>query len=79
LHIEDKMKFLRLTSLIINPSMINTIEIFPKKYVIHMTAAPIDGAIVVASGGLRSSQIDIHENTVDYDILSKWMDQCAPL
>jgi hypothetical protein len=76
-----KMKFIRLSTVLINPSMINTIRIEPLKYNIAMNTSDIQGHILFGSGSVYSQEITISQSQQpeDYAILSQWMDQHAPL
>ncbi len=69
-------RFLKLTHYIINTQHIKYIKVAPTKLEIHI-GTDYDGFIIVGTGGFNGFPVlfNIEENTVDYDIVKKWIDK----
>jgi hypothetical protein len=71
------VKFLRLSSIIINTAKIVTIDILPKKYTVRMCDQKIDGWILFTSGSVdsKNTTIDVCENDHpdDYQTVKEWV------
>jgi hypothetical protein len=71
------MKFIRLTTMLINPSTIRTITISDKRYIIHFTSERIQGTMFFGSGGMGSYSsefvVDKDMHSTDYRMLQCWI------
>jgi hypothetical protein len=71
------MKFIRLGTILINPSSIRTINIKDTKYVIRFMSESIYGSLIFGSGGINSEDrhivIDKKENPSDYRVMEHWI------
>lgn len=71
------MKFIRLSSIFINPSSIRTITFTDTKYILQFTTERIKGGIMLGSGSLDCDHlqlvIDKNENPSDYRAVDKWI------
>ena len=71
------MKFIRLGSILINPSSIRTITMTDTKYTIQFMSENVSGTCVLGSGIVTSSNryivIDKKENASDYRVLENWI------
>ena len=69
--------FLKLTSIIINTSHINKIEIKNNKYEIHLNNNKVEGFIFFSNGTIYSKNdiIEICKNKdpFDYSIITEWI------
>jgi hypothetical protein len=63
-------KFLKLTSMIINVSQIQTIQLLPNKYRIHLVPNKNTGFFFHDK---QKYEICEKKNTQDYKIVSKWL------
>jgi hypothetical protein len=71
------MKFIRLSSMFINPSTIRTITMTDTKYTIQFTSENVYGTCLFGSGMVNSSNrhivIDKKENPSDYRVMENWI------
>jgi hypothetical protein len=71
------MKFIRLSSTLINPSAIRAIAFTETKYILQFTAERISGGIFLGSGGIDSGHlqlvIDKKEHPSDYRVMERWI------
>ena len=69
--------FIKLTSIIINTSHINKIEIKNNKYEIHLNNNKVEGFIFFSNGTIYSKNdiIEICKNkdSFDYSIITEWI------
>ena len=72
-------RFLKLTNIIINTTKIETIDILPTKYMIHMSNQKIDGWLLFTSGSVESKNTMIEvcktEHPIDYQAVKEWVRQ----
>ena len=70
------MRFIRLSTVLINPTSIQTIRIYPNKYYINLHME-VSGWMIAGSGGFSSFRHRIEvckkENEADYDVVTKWL------
>lgn len=73
------LKFLKLTTTVINTSKNMQIHISPTKYTMILCNSHFDGLLFVGSGGIQStdSKIEICKNKhpEDYQIMKEWIDK----
>lgn len=71
-------RFLKLTTKIINKDVIQHIDINKDKFIIHLKANKIDGALMFGGGYIRSFNSEFAvcktKNSIDYKIVSDWID-----
>ena len=72
------MKFLRLTTKLINMSAINSVSLKPEMYHIYVRNNDIQGIFMIGFGHISSGEerIDVckKENPADYLTVTKWLD-----
>lgn len=72
-----KMKFLRLTKMLINPAAIRTITMTDTKYTIHFMSERSTGLILFSSGSMGSRSVEIvidkKDNPSDYRMMQCWI------
>jgi hypothetical protein len=70
-------RFIKLTSLIINPRNISYISMKNEKYNLFFIDHKIDGLLVFGSGGIDSTINEIvickKKHPTDYDIMTEWV------
>ena len=73
------VNFIKLTSIVINSSKINKIDITHNKYFIHLINNKIDGFFLFTSGYIdaRNDIIEIcrEKHPIDYNILTEWINK----
>jgi len=74
---KEMSKFLKLSSMILNISQIQKIQILPNKYLIHLVPNKHTGFLIYGSGYLshdkQKYEICEKKNNLDYKIVSKWL------
>jgi len=75
------MRFLRLSNRFISQNFIQSVQIMPDKYTIHLHSTDIDGFVAFGFGLLNSHNDIIHveKNTDDFEVVSKWIEQNTSL
>lgn len=72
------LRFIRLSSTIINPRFIEHIEIKENLYIISLSNISINGTSIFSLGWINSSVkefgICYHNNPEDYRTITKWLD-----
>jgi len=71
------MKFLRLSNRLISQAFIQSVQIMPDKYTIHLHSTGLDGFVAFGSGILSSNNniICVEKDTDDFDVVQKWIGQ----
>lgn len=71
------MNFIRLTTMLINPSTIRTITLSDTRYIIHFTSERVQGHTLLGSGVIASYSseiiVDKEKNSTDYRMLQCWL------
>jgi hypothetical protein len=71
------MNFIRLTTMLINPSTIRTITLSDTRYTIHFTSERFQGHMLFGSGVVASYSAEIvldkEKNSTDYRMLQCWL------
>jgi len=70
-------KFLKLSSTIINVSQIQTIQVLPKKYKIHLVSSKHSGFWIYGTGFFSNNKLNYEicekNHPQDYKTVSKWL------
>lgn len=72
-------KFLKLTNIIINKNVIQSIDINKDKFIIHLMTNKTNGVLIFAIGGLSYSyntkvEVCKTKNLSDYETVTDWID-----
>jgi len=71
------MKFIRLSSILINPSMIRSISFTDTTYTLNFMTERVNSTILFGSGIIESSQlymvIDKNKQPLDYRTMESWI------
>ena len=71
------MNFIRLTTMLINPSTIRTITLSDTRYTIHFTSERVQGRTLLGAGVIASYSseiiVDKEKNSTDYRMLQCWL------
>jgi hypothetical protein len=71
------MKFIKLSSVIINTSKISTVRLLENRYIINISSSNTSGFIVAGSGWIHSIDTVIHvcqkKDPDDYNTVTKWV------
>lgn len=74
----SSLKFIRLSSSIINPKYIEQITVKENLYIISLSNRSISGTGIFSLGWINSSVTEFaicsNKNTEDYKIITKWLD-----
>jgi hypothetical protein len=75
--IKDTMKFIRLSSILINPAMIRSISFTDTTYTLNFMTERVNGMILFGSGTIESNQlhivIDKNKQPSDYRTMESWI------
>jgi hypothetical protein len=73
----DKLRFIRLSSLVINPRYIETITIEPDKFVIRYSQKGLSGYFILGGGAIDTYNWNLEicktKHNEDYQRIKKWI------
>jgi hypothetical protein len=75
------MKFLRLSTVVINTAHVSHIKMLSKCYQLHLVKPDFSGFMIYGSGYISGGGAEVYtiqENTADYDLITKFIEEVSP-